>query len=121
MRHTLVVVFLISLPALGTVENGFPSVAYRGGVLVASPAPDHKAENPSVEILESEECQAASASRNSLRVSGRCEFLRAMYSYYHQEPKTGQKLRTLIGFTFSSAGAGHSLIVSGPVQGAKPN
>jgi hypothetical protein len=102
-------------------EAGFPTVSYKSGVLVAAAAPDHKAQNPSVEVLETEECSASTASRTSLRVSGRCAFLKAMFSYQHQEPKTGRQLKTLVGFTFSSQGTGHSLMVSGPFVTSRQN
>ncbi len=114
-RFLLLVLGLFSAAA-PAAEAGFPTISYRGGVLMATPAPDHKADRPSLEILETDECSAAAASKTSLRVNGKCEFLRAKFSYDHQEPKSGKALRTLVGFTFSSLGSGHTLMVSGPFE-----
>lgn len=113
----LKVTFLFLLASYGTAsaaEAGFPTVTWKGGLLVARPAPDHRAESPSLEILESEECSAQTASQTSLRVAGKCEFLKAIFSYGHREPKSGREMKTHVGFTFSSQGAGHVLMVSGP-------
>ena len=112
-RFFILTLSLISAAASAS-EAGFPTISYKGGVLMATPAPDHKANRPSLEILETEECSASTASKTSLRVTGKCEFLRAKFSYDHEE--AGKPLHTLVGFTFSSQGAGHSLMVSGPFE-----
>lgn len=121
MTRNFLLALAMSAGVASAAESGYPTVRYKGGILVASPAPYYKAAQPSVEILETEECSASAASKTTVRVSGKCEFLRAMFSYHHQEPKSGKDLRTLVGFTFSSQGSGHSLMVSGPFVSAKPN
>jgi hypothetical protein len=114
MKRFLAVMSVALMPLAHAAEAGFPTVTYKAGLLTARPAPDHAAQDARVEILESEECSASTASRESVRVAGRCEFLKAMYSYRFKEAKSGKDLRTLVGFTFSSQGPGHTLMVSGP-------
>ncbi len=116
-------IFTLMLSAAGAFASNEtpPSISYKGGVLVATPASDEKADGPSVDIIETEECSASPVSHSSVKINGKCEFLKAVYSYQHREPTSGRTLRTYVGFTFSGHGAGHSLMVSGPFVSVRPN
>lgn len=115
-----ILVFAFLTASVWAAENGFPTVRYKGGLLLATPAPDHRAESPEVQILESEECNASAASRTSIRVAGKCEFLKALFTYRHTDPSDKKAKRMFVGFTFSSPGAGHTLMVSGPFAVREP-
>lgn len=93
-----------------------PSVTLRGAEVYGRPAKQQKVSKETIEVVESEGCDASVRTSARLRVSERCRFLRGLYRYLYLPAEGSAPRQVLIEFSVTRNGGAFALLVQEPVE-----
>jgi hypothetical protein len=118
MKHFLIFTLgLFTTAVLALPSHSSPTVQYNGRRVVGVPSKQHNPTGQSIELLETEDCDAKAVSNSSIEVSENCKYLHGIYRYIYVPG--GEKIRhqVLMDFSLSkSGGKNHSFLVNEPME-----